>query len=167
MCLDYAKRINKIFKRNITCYKILCCKETSYYFNYISNEKCMRVSKPTYEMYSPFYGATYYFTQPNEVPHSPEIMPMYYNKKKYSVEGNAIHTFKRKKDAIEEIENNPFLSSQKTMVVKCTIPKNSSFVYKGKYGNNTAYASQKLKLNKIVYTNPHIINYKDWIKNFD
>ena len=132
MCLDKARKVN--LKRNIRCYKVL---------EYDSLRK---------KLYSPFQYEDYDIGETKEIN---AICPDIYSSG--DIHGNAYHTYKRKRDAIRECRD-----WGRFCVVKCIIPKDSKYVYKGVCCRDKSYASQKLIVKKsyILTKSNFILNGK-------
>lgn len=122
MCLTKAKRIR--FKKDIVCYKMLL-------IDY------------NFDLYSPYQHEKYFIGETKVIDSG---VPNFIDN---AITGNAIHTYKYKRTAIR-IAKQCYYSE--CCIVKCIIPKNSEYVYKGYFGPNRAYACQKLFLDKIIYT---------------
>lgn len=159
MCIVQPKKLK--IKKNITVYKVLNYEETQ--------TDCI--------LYDFFDSDQYFFN---------EIKMVENNEPKIDKGGNIyrgfLQTFKRKKDAIRlkqsysNTEQTLFGNVVPGIIVKCTIPKDSEFVYKGYYygwfeGKKPkkvkTYGSQKLRLDKIVWNNSGIIDYKTLFKKMN
>lgn len=141
MCLYNYRKI--IFKRKITCYKVL---RVLHIFDELEEK-----SKITDAFFSPYFNTPYYI---GEFKHSTSNTPVIDGDR---ITGGCFHTFKKLKDAIDFCQiRYDFINGDlcEYVVVKCTIPKSSGFVYKGEtIDNHASYASQELYVDSIVYTN--------------
>lgn len=152
MCLNEIKKINQ--KKDITCYKVLYTVQDGDYggFSMLSI-----VRDYPYEM------GVVHSTNTD----SPEIKEYDYDTKKPYITGNSFHSFKTlygaKKLVKFLLKHNRALvtlpiNSIAIIIVKCVIPSDSNFTYKGRYletdFNLRSYASEKLKPIKIVASYP-------------
>ena len=64
------------------------------------------------------------------------------------IDGGMFHSYKKLKDAVNAANREGFYC----YVIECTIPK-GSLLYEGEFDNVEAYASSKIRYNKIVYKN--------------
>ena len=144
MCLYKIKKLNK--KKDITCYKVFyCVSNGSGGFSILSI-----VRDYPYEM---------------GVVHSINVdfPQIYYIDSTYEpyIRGNSFHSFKTlygaKKMVKFFIKQKPFTlptNSIAIIIVKCVIPSDSNFIYKGRYLETDfslrSYASEKLKPVEIV-----------------
>lgn len=139
MCLYKIKKLNK--KKDITCYKVLyCVSNGSGGFSILSI-----VRDYPYEM-GVVHSTNVDFPQIRE----------YCN-----ITGDSFHSFKTlygaKKMVKFFLKHKPFTlptNSIAIIIVKCVIPSDSNFTYKGKYletdSNLRSYVSEKLKPVEIV-----------------
>lgn len=144
MCLYKIKKLNK--KKDITCYKVLYC---------VSN------GSGGFSIFSivrdyPYEMGVVHSTNTD----SPQINYIDSTYEPY-IRGNSFHSFKTlygaKKMVKFFLKHKPFTlptNSIAIIVVKCAIPSDSNFIYKGKYletdFNLRSYASEKLKPVEIV-----------------
>lgn len=144
MCLYKIKKLNK--KKDITCYKVLYC---------VSN------GSGGFSIFSividyPYEMGVVHSTNTD----SPQINYIDSTNEPY-IRGNSFHSFKAlygaKKMVKFFLKHKPFTlptNSIAIIVVKCAIPSDSNFIYKGKYletdFNLRSYASEKLKPVEIV-----------------
>lgn len=135
MCLFGIKKLNK--KKDITCYKVFYCVSNGY--------SGFIVRDYPYEM-----GVVH---STNTV--SPQI------REYCNITGDSFHSFKTlygaKKFVKFFLKHKPFtlpINSIAIIIVKCVIPSDSNFVYKGIYLETDfslrSYASEKLKPVEIV-----------------
>ena len=149
MCLYKIKKLNK--KKDITCYKVLyCVSNGSGGFSILSI-----IKDYPYEM------GIVHSTNTD----SPQI-------RQYYITGNSFHSFKTlygaKKMVKCFLKQKPFtlpINSIAIIIVKCIIPSDSNFIYKGRFiesnFNLRSYASEKLKPIEIVKYYPvrEIVKY--------
>lgn len=144
MCLYKIKKLNK--KKDITCYKVLYC---------VSN------GSGGFSIFSividyPYEMGVVHSTNTD----SPQINYIDSTYEPY-IRGNSFHSFKTlygaKKMVKFFLKHKPFTlptNSIAIIIVKCVIPSDSNFTYKGKYletdSNLRSYASEKLKPVEIV-----------------
>lgn len=144
MCLYKIKKLNK--KKDITCYKVLYC---------VSN------GSGGFSIFSividyPYEMGVVHSTNTD----SPQINYIDSTNEPY-IRGNSFHSFKTlygaKKMVKFFLKHKPFTlptNSIAIIIVKCVIPSDSNFIYKGKYletdSNLRSYASEKLKPVEIV-----------------
>lgn len=133
MCLyKYRKTI---FKRNITCYKVLLINKINDEIQYVS----------------PYQNEPYMIEQIKSIDkNEPEFYTQHIDNREYNlIRGDGLYSYKNLKDAIAECNQKLY-----SVVVKCIIPKSSKFVYKGHifYSPYTpAFVSQQLKPIEIVH----------------
>lgn len=144
MCLYRIKKLNK--KKDITCYKVLYAVSNGYGgFSMLS-----LIKDYPYEM------GVVHSTNTD----SPQINYIDSTYEPY-IRGNSFHSFKTlygaKKMVKFFLKHKPFtlpINSIAIIIVKCIIPSDSNFIYKGKYletdSNLRSYASEKLKPVEIV-----------------
>ena len=143
MCLVNAKK-SKV-KTDVKAYKVL---------RLVSD----------YKLHSPYY---YYFwgtrDRMDDIQHSGTDVPVAFGGRK-TIYGDSFHTFESFKHAEMEAED---ISNNRPgclfCVVECTIPAETKYLYEGEYGFNKAYASESLRLDKIIskYQNGHIVDIED------
>lgn len=146
MCLNTIKKINQ--KKDITCYKVLY---TVHDGDYGGFSMLSIVRDYPYEM------GVVHSTNTD----SPQIKET--DTKKPYITGNSFHSFKTLYGAKKMVKflrkhNRALLTfpinSIAIIIVKCVIPSDSNFTYKGRYletdFNLRSYASEKLKPIKIV-----------------
>lgn len=135
MCLNNCKKI-KAKKEGIKCYKFL-------------------VARPGSECYSSPYWSKEW--------HEGETLTAYSDKESfskdflYSISGGAFHAFANYEDAFD---NAAFYywawffktvnSHMKVYVCECTIPSDSEYIFIGETGDAKCYASQKLRIDKVI-----------------
>ena len=144
MCLYKIKKINQ--KKDITCYKVLYCVSNGYGgFSMLSI-----IRDYPYEM------GVVHSTNTD----SPQIEYMDSTYEPY-IRGNSLHSFKTlygaKKMVKFFLKHKPFTlptNSIAIIIVKCVIPSDSNFIYKGifleKDFSLRSYASEKLEPVEIV-----------------
>ena len=144
MCLYKIKKLNQ--KKDITCYKVLyAVSNGSGGFSILSI-----IKDYPYEM------GVVHSTNTD----SPQIEYMDSTYEPY-IRGNSLHSFKTlygaKKMVKFFLKHKPFTlptNSIAIIIVKCAIPSDSNFTYKGKYletdSNLRSYASEKLEPVEIV-----------------
>ena len=144
MCLYKIKKLNK--KKDITCYKVFyCVSNGSGGFSILSI-----VRDYPYEM-SVVHSTNVDFPQIHYIDSTYEPY----------IRGNSFHSFKTlygaKKMVKFFIKQKPFTlptNSIAIIIVKCVIPSDSNFIYKGRYLETDfslrSYASEKLKPVEIV-----------------
>lgn len=106
--------------------------------------------------YSPYFSKTEWTVGKRESlnVNVPEIRLSYFTEEGTVVEGNAFHSFhtydKAKQEALYLVSSDKTTMEDGTYALcECTIPKDSRFVYRGRYDNGIAYASSDLVLNRI------------------
>ena len=152
MCLNEIKKINQ--KKDITCYKVLYTVHDGDHGEFFMPMLSIVRNYP-YEM------GTVHSTNTD----SPQIKET--DTKKPYITGNSFHSFKTlygaKKLVKFLLKQNRALvtlpiNSIAIIIVKCVIPSDSNFTYKGRYletyFNLRSYASEKLKPIKIVASYP-------------
>ena len=144
MCLYKIKNLNK--KKDITCYKVFYCVSNGYGgFSMLSI-----VRDYPYEM-GVVHSTNVDFPQINYIGSTYEPY----------IRGNSLHSFKTlygaKKMVKFFLKQKPFMlpmNSIAIIIVKCAIPSDSNFIYKGRFldkdFNLRSYASEKLKPIEIV-----------------
>lgn len=153
MCLDRIKKVNQ--KKDITCYKVF----HSVVNDYGGFSMLSVIRDYPYEM------GTVHSTNTD----SPEIKYIFkynHSNKKPYIKGDSFHSFKTlygaKKLAEFFATKNDIMpeKSKAIIVVKCVIPSDSNFTYKGRFiesdFNLRSYASEKLKPVEIVTSYPII-----------
>lgn len=166
MCLGNAKR--KLFRKTRTCYKIVYVKHHLCDRNFRDDEELTYCTKfqgydiklgtkdvakteksefKTGHKYIEVDGHTI------EVDYAPKSWNSYRSKEVMSIYGGMFHSFKRLKDAIEEVcgEHEGAIISY---IIECTIPKDA-VVYSGFFNGCESYASSKIFYDKIVYCNAY------------
>lgn len=151
MCLNRIKKLNP--KKDIVCYKV---------FYFVPNDYGGFSMLSLFRDY-PYEMGTVHSTNTD----LPEINYDFSDNSKNSayIKGNALHSFKTlygaKKMAefiINRIPNSMPIKSNAILIVKCIIPADSNFTYKGRfiepYCNLRSYASEKLKPIEIVTSYP-------------
>lgn len=157
MCLDRIKKVNQ--KKDIICYKV---------FHSVANDYGGFSMLSIIRDY-PYEMGTVHSTNTDfpEIKYNLEIKYKYSpsNKKPY-IRGDSFHSFKTlygaKKFAKFFASRNDIMpeKSKAILVVKCVIPSDSNFTYKGRFiesdFNLRSYASEKLKPIEIVTSYPVI-----------
>ena len=150
MCLETKQVKAEIAKKNIVCYKILS----------------KHVGEKGVEYYSPIYYHFWFANKPNKDIHfasSPywvkgEDKKETFNRDTketcYEVCSGYFHTYKNKEDAMRTVSTS--WGEYKYVVVRCIIPKGTRYYegdfryYEGGFGYCECYASQYLKITKII-----------------
>lgn len=143
MCLQNFCKINP--KKDVIVYKLL---------------------ERTNEGYGPLVSPFYYFSWGiREVYETLYTEPdMVYEDENHStgrINGGCFHTFKKLRDARQQLKIHRNRWTPFTYIAKCRIPKNSNFIYKGKYSAANplfvtrenlleGYASEKLEILEIL-----------------
>ena len=144
MCLYKIKKLNK--KKDITCYKVL----------YAASNGSGGFSMLSIIKDYPYEMGVVHSTNTD----SPQISHIDSTYEPY-IRGNSLHSFKTlygaKKMVKFFLKQKPFMlpmNSIAIIIVKCVIPSDSNFVYKGRFietdFNLRSYASEKLKPIEIV-----------------
>lgn len=149
MCLYFSKRMP--IDGDITCYKVLLTYKRENWFGspFVSNMWKLGETKQIKDSYF----------LPYDLYHDVRL------RTSQKIDVGAYHTFKNKEDAIallDRIRNMIIVGRIKDpsryVLAKCTIPKDSKYVFRGKcnitYNNQVdGYASEKLRVDEIIDVN--------------
>ena len=143
MCLETKQVKTEIAKKNIVCYKMLL----------------KHVGEKGMEYISPIYYHLWFVNEVNSDVHlaSSPYWVIGEDKKEtfnrdtketcYEVCSGYFHTYKNKEDAMYAVGTS--WGDYKYVVVRCIIPKGTRY-YEGDFGGCESYASQYLKITKII-----------------
>ena len=138
MCLSNAKYIG-------------CSKDFTVYKVFILSDECL---------HSPYYN--YEWGHKNDLGKVVRLNTPWPFFSGYNVHGNSFHSFKSMIKAELEAIWNSRSQSYTLCVAECTIPADSKFLFEGKFGDAISYASECIRIDKIVSV------FKDGKKqNFD